>query len=225
VLKVYTDDGGIIANAKDGLICIEMTSAMGATMKKISEFAKKKGADITFVDAPVSGGVAGAEQGTLTIMQGGEKDDIQKVRPYLEAMGSKLIYAGKLGDGKSVKMLNQMLNALNTAVAAEAIYLAQSLGIDSDILLDIVRNSSGGSWVINNNIKKFMIEKLYDKGFKLELMTKDLRLSVQEARQQGISLPITKQVLDEYEQTLEDFGGNVNYNAVGEWINKHNRRI
>jgi 3-hydroxyisobutyrate dehydrogenase-like beta-hydroxyacid dehydrogenase len=56
-------------------------------------------------------------------------------------------------------------------------------------------------------------------------MTKDLRLSVQEARQQGISLPITKQVLDEYEQTLEDFGGNVNYNAVGEWINKHNRRI
>jgi 3-hydroxyisobutyrate dehydrogenase-like beta-hydroxyacid dehydrogenase len=70
-----------------------------------------------------------------------------------------------------------------------------------------------------------MIEKLYDKGFKLELMTKDLRLSVQEARQQGISLPITKQVLDEYEQTLEDFGGNVNYNAVGEWINKHNRRI
>ena len=170
------------------------------------------------------GGVDGASNGTLTIMVGGEDKDIESAKPYLEILGSKLLYSGKLGDGKSVKMINQMLNALNTAAAAEAMYLAKELGIDTSILLDIVNNSSGGSWVMKNNVPKFMLTGNYDSGFKLGLMTKDLRLSASEADSNNLDLPLVKQALKEYEEAIAMMGENVNYNSVFEWVKNHNKR-
>ncbi len=224
IIDIYTGSEGIIRNAKKGTLCIEMTSAMGRTMKQIKQYAAKNNPNIAFVDAPVSGGVAGAEKGTLTIMVGGEQEDIEKSGPYLNVMGGKLLYSGKLGDGKSVKMINQMLNAMNTAAAAEAMFLARKLGIDTDILIDIVNNSSGGSWVMKNNIPKFMLPRQYDKGFKLALMTKDLRLGASEAQTLGFDLPLVEQALKEYEETIKVLDGDVNYNAVSEWIEKHNQK-
>lgn len=223
IYEIYTGSEGIIENAKNGLLCIEMTSAMGNTLKKIKEYADKNGENVSFVDAPVSGGVVGAENGTLTIMVGGEKEDIENAEPYLKIMGSKLLYSGKLGDGKTVKMINQMLNALNTAAAAEAMFLAKQLGIDTNILLDIVNNSSGGSWVMKNNVPKFMLTGNYDSGFKLALMTKDLRLAASEADSNGFDLPLVKQALKEYEETITKMDGNVNYNSIIEWIKNHNK--
>jgi len=157
-------------------------------------------------------------------MVGGEDKDIESAKPYLEILGSKLLYSGKLGDGKSVKMINQMLNALNTAAAAEAMYLAKELGIDTSILLDIVNNSSGGSWVMKNNVPKFMLTGNYDSGFKLGLMTKDLRLSASEADSNNLDLPLVKQALKEYEEAIAMMGENVNYNSVFEWVKNHNKR-
>jgi len=224
IYDIYTGSDGIIDNAKEGLLCIEMTSAMGITLKKIKQYAEEKAKNISFVDAPVSGGVDGASNGTLTIMVGGEDKDIESAKPYLEILGSKLLYSGKLGDGKSVKMINQMLNALNTAAAAEAMYLAKELGIDTSILLDIVNNSSGGSWVMKNNVPKFMLTGNYDSGFKLGLMTKDLRLSASEADSNNLDLPLVKQALKEYEEAIAMMGENVNYNSVFEWVKNHNKR-
>ncbi|MDW7655916.1 MAG: NAD(P)-dependent oxidoreductase [Bacillota bacterium] len=222
ILSIYTGEDGIVKNAGKGTLCIEMTSAMGRTVKKVAQYAQEQQADLLFVDAPVSGGVDGATAGTLTIMIGGEKEAIDQATPYLNVLGGKLLYSGKLGDGKSVKMINQMLNALNTAAAAEAIYLARKLGIDTDILINIVNNSSGGSWVMQNNVPKFMLTGQYDKGFKLGLMTKDLRLSLAEADVNQLDLPLASQALQAYEGTISRLSSDVNYNAVYEWIKSHN---
>jgi len=222
MMAVYAGEGGIIDSADGEKLCIEMTSSMGTTIKEIAEIAARKGARLSFVDAPVSGGVDGAQAGTLTIMSAGEKEDIERAMPLLSAMGKNIFYAGRLGDGKTVKMLNQMLNAMNTAVAAEAMHLAKRLGVDMDLLLSIVAKSSGNSWVMQNNVPKFMLARKYDAGFKLGLMAKDLRLSVDEAEKKGIDLPLARHVMAEYDRTLEKFGTEVNYNAVGEWIEDHN---
>ena len=223
ILSVYTGEGGIIKSANGKKLCIEMTSAMGSTIKQVAQAAKDAGADIAFVDAPVSGGVDGAVAGTLTIMSAGEQADLDAAKPLLEVVGQNIFFAGKLGDGKTVKMINQLLNAMNTAVAAEAMYLAKQLNVDTDLLLAIVGKSSGNSWVMQGNVPKFMLTKKYDAGFKLGLMTKDLRLSVDESAQQGIDLPLARQALAEYQAAIEKFGGEVNYNAVGEWIEEHNK--
>ncbi|MGI5898702.1 MAG: NAD(P)-dependent oxidoreductase [Christensenellales bacterium] len=222
ILDVYAGPGGIIESAAGPKLCIEMTSAMGSTLKHVAQLAQEKGALLSFVDAPVSGGVDGAVAGTLTIMSAGEEDDVRRARPLLEAMGKNIFFAGKLGDGKTVKMINQLLNAVNTAVAAEAMYLAKRLNVDIGLMLEIVGKSSGNSWVMQGNVPKFMLPKKYDAGFKLGLMTKDLALSLDESIKQGIDLPIAGQALREYRQTIEKLGGEVNYNAVGEWIEDHN---
>jgi 3-hydroxyisobutyrate dehydrogenase len=222
ILSIYTGENGIVKNAGKGTLCIEMTSAMGRTIKKVAKYAQEQQSDLLFVDAPVSGGVDGAAAGTLTIMVGGDKDAIDQATPYLNVMGGKLLYSGNLGDGKSVKMINQMLNAMNTAAAAEAMYLARKLGIDTDILVNIVNNSSGGSWVMQNNVPKFMLTGQYDKGFKLGLMAKDFRLSLAEADDNQLDLPLARQALQAYEETISRLSGDVNYNAVYEWIKSHN---
>ena len=128
--------------------------------------------------------------GTLTIMVGGDKDVVEACRPILEAMGSKIFYAGLLGSGKAVKMVNQFLNAGNTYIASEAICLAKRLDLDMDILCSIINDSTGASWVFKNNVPKFIIPQEFGQGFRLDLMKKDIGLSMQQAQNNGLSLPV-----------------------------------
>jgi len=222
IIDVYTAPGGVLENMREGGICIEMTSALGQTVIDLQTKADEMGRGIKLLDAPVSGGVAGAVGGTLTIMCGGETEILEKCRPVLEAMGQRIFYTGGVGSGKSLKMLNQLLNAGNTLVAAEAIFLAKSMNMDMDLFCNIVKESTGSSWVFSNNIPKFMLTKDFDAGFRLDLMKKDISLVMERIAQDNISLPVSTLIYQIY-QAMENQGeGGKNYNVVGEWVEQQN---
>ena len=222
ILEVYTKEDGVINHIRNGSICIEMTSALGDTVKEIDRLSKGFGKEITFIDAPVSGGIAGAQGGTLTIMVGGEKNKIEECRPVLQAMGDKIIYAGDLGSGKAVKMVNQFLNAGNTYIASEALFLAKHLNLDMDILCSIINESTGGSWVFKNNVPKVMIPQNFEQGFRLDLMKKDIGLSILQAQKDNISLPVMNLIYQIYQAMMNQGNKNKNYNVVSQWIEQQN---
>ena len=152
IKELYLSEDGLIANAKEGVTFIDMTSAKGATKEAVNEAVKAAGRKLQFVDAPVSGGVAGAVNGTLTIMTGCEEAAFEAIKPVLEAMGKNIIYTGAAGTASNVKLLNQMLNAGNTAVAAEVLCMSRKLGVDDKVLQNVVSQSSGQSFVFDKNV-------------------------------------------------------------------------
>lgn len=225
IIQVYGGADGVLENIKDGAICLEMTSALGQTVIDMQNKADTLGKRIRFLDAPVSGGIAGAENAALTIMCGGDKETFDECLPILNALGKKIYYTGGVGSGKSLKMINQLLNAGNTAVAAEAVFLAKHLGLDMETLYNVVKNSSGNSWVFENNIPKFMLPRQYDGGFRLDLLKKDVNLSIERILQDNISLPVSTLIYQIY-QAMENQGyGTKNYNIVGEWIEQQNPNL
>ncbi len=153
----------VLAHGHEGLVWIEMTSAMGTTKQVAQE--KLRPQKITLMDAPVSGGTAGAQQGTLTIMVGSEPETLEAQRDVLEAMGTQIYYTGSVGSGSNVKMLNQMLNAANTAIAAEVLCMSRKLGVDDEILSQVVNKSSGGSYIFEKNVPKYMIVEIIHRDF------------------------------------------------------------
>jgi len=222
IVQVYAAPGGVLESVRDGAVCLEMTSALGQTVIDMQNKAIGLGKEILFLDAPVSGGVEGAEKATLTIMCGGERQVFDRCRPILDAMGKKIFYAGGVGSGKSLKMINQLMNAGNTLIAAEALFLAKHLNLDMDLLCGVIKESSGNSWVLENNIPKNMLPKQYAGGFRLELMKKDVSLCIDRAVQDNISLPLSTLVYQIY-QAMENQGrGTDNYNVAGEWIEQQN---
>ena len=160
--------------------------------------------------------------GTLTIMVGGEKNKIEECRPILQVMGDKIIYAGDLGSGKAVKMVNQFLNAGNTYIASEALFLAKHLNLDMDILCSIINESTVGSWVFKNNVPKVMIPQNFDQGFRLDLMKKDIGLSILQAQRDNISLPVMNLIYQIYQAMINQGNRNKNYNVVSQWIEQQN---
>lgn len=222
IIDVYTSPNGLLNNLKPGSLCIDMTSAKGKTLEEVAVLAKEKNIDI--LDAPVSGGEAGAIQGTLTIMVGGEESILEKYRPVLEAMGKKIFYTGPVGSGKAVKMINQFINAGNTYIASEAIYLAKNLNLDMDLFSDIVSQSSGGSYVFQNAAMKAIIPENFEKGFKLDLMKKDIGLSVEQAGDMGIELPIMNNIYRIYQEVSEQNYGNKHYGVISEWVKQINNK-
>jgi 3-hydroxyisobutyrate dehydrogenase-like beta-hydroxyacid dehydrogenase len=213
---------GIIENMQDGGICIEMTSCRGDTMKKLAALAEQKNKKLRFLDAPVSGGVINAHNGALTIMVGGDKELFVECELLLNAMGKKIFYTGALGSGKSFKMINQLLNAGNTLVAAEAMLLAEKMHLDMDILCNVVKQSSGNSWIFENNVQKFMLSGQFDSGFKLELLKKDIALSMDQIRQENFSLPVSTLVYQIFQAMENQGAGDKNYNIVSQWVRQQN---
>lgn len=223
ITEVYIGTEGVIENLGTGATCIDMTSAMGSTIKSIAAIALEKG--IQVVDAPVSGGVAGAQNGTLTIMVGGDKTIVDKCMPIFEVLGSKIFYTGSVGSGKSVKMINQFLNAGNTYIASEALLLAKKMELDIEFLCKVVDESSGGSWVFKNTVRNSIITEKFNEGFRLDLMKKDLGLSVQQAQRDGLSLPVINLIYQIYQAESNKGNGDKTYSIVSKWVEEQNKRI
>jgi 3-hydroxyisobutyrate dehydrogenase-like beta-hydroxyacid dehydrogenase len=219
IREVYSE---LIDNLKSGSVCIDMTTAMPQTIIEMAEQASKNG--IKVLDAPVSGGVTRAESGSLTIMVGGEKETIESCRPVLEAMGEKIFITGEVGSGKGIKMINQILNAGNTYIASEALVLAKKLGIDLNTLCEVIGASSGGSWVFQNVIPKFVIPKNFKPGFKLNLMKKDIDLSIQSAKEEALSLPVTSLIGQIYQAVINQGYGEKYYCIVSQWVEELNKK-
>lgn len=166
---------GILAGIANGVIFIDCTSGDPATSNEIAaELAKR---DIAFIDGPVSGGVKGADAGTLTVMCGGTEANIDRARPVLEAFGKKVIRCGDVGAGDAVKAMNQALLAIHIWSAGEALAALAKLGVNTRVALDVINGSSGRSNSSENLFTERVIGRAFPRTFKLALLDKDVSIA------------------------------------------------
>src|ERR687890_1818046 len=179
-------EDGALSGARPGTLFVDMSTIAPATARSLAERLSAEGH--AFVDAPVTGSSPKAEAGTLTIMCGGAKDDVERARPLFEVMGEKIVHAGEAGQGQAVKVLSQGVTAVNCATLAQAVTVARRAGIDLDALLDVMTGGSSDSTM--RELKgRAMVEHEIPVLFKLEHMLKDVVLCLEEARGAGASFP------------------------------------
>jgi 3-hydroxyisobutyrate dehydrogenase-like beta-hydroxyacid dehydrogenase len=172
-------------------LAIDMSTIGPAAARRIAAGLAERG--VAFVDAPVTGSSPKAEDGTLTIMVGGERRDFERAAPLFEAMGELIVHAGRVGDGQAVKVINNAVAAANTAAVGEALLLGKRLALDLDALVLVMQSGSGGSAMLDLKARP-MREHDYATLFKLAHMLKDVRLSLAEARAAGIRFEFAEDV-------------------------------
>jgi 2-hydroxy-3-oxopropionate reductase len=187
--EVVFGKAGILNGFSDGKVLVEMTSGTALAMQEVDEAVRVRGSFV--LDAPVSGGTPAAEQGTLTIMVGGDETLLDRCRPLLQAMGSRILHVGKVGQGKVVKIVNQMMAAIHILTIGEAFALGVKNGADPAILYEVIKNSSGYSKMMDLRLPGFLLEGSFKPGFKSELMKKDVNLALESAKASGTPLLLT----------------------------------
>lgn len=197
VRSVYIDKYGVIANAKDGALFIDSSTIDVETARMVSEAAAEKG--FAMVDAPVSGGVAAAAEGTLTFMVGGHDDAFERARPVLEGMGENIFHAGGPGNGQVAKICNNMLLGVSMIGTCEAFNLAEKLGLDAQTFFNISSAASGQCWSMTSYcpapgpVPGAPSNHDYKAGFTAAMMLKDLRLAQEAAHAARASTPLGAQ--------------------------------
>ncbi|WP_078555262.1 NAD(P)-dependent oxidoreductase [Bacillus alkalicellulosilyticus] len=202
----------VLETLSSDAILLEMTSGSPAMMKKVNEAFQSK--RIKVLDGPVSGGTIGAEQGTLTVMAGGEDNVLEQVRPILDAMSKNIYLVGPIGAGKAIKAVNQMMAAMHMVVTAEATALAEKLEIDKDMLKQVIGSSSGASWMFMNKLDS-LSNRDFAPGFKLSLMRKDVEIAVAEGA--DLQLAFAEAALDLYKETEKEYGES-DFSVIGKSI-------
>lgn len=177
---------GLIHGFEAGKVLIEMTTATAFTVLEVE--AALAGVGGRVLDAPVSGGTTAAANGTLTIMVGGDADLLEQCRPLLETMGKTIPHVGAVGQGKVVKIVNQVLAATHLLAMGEALALGVKCGADPKVIYEVLRTSSGYSKMMDLRLPGFLFDGAFQPGFKLDLMKKDLNLAVDSAKALAIPL-------------------------------------
>jgi 3-hydroxyisobutyrate dehydrogenase-like beta-hydroxyacid dehydrogenase len=185
VVLVYAD---LAQAARPGQLYIDHSTVSPALSRRCAADLSAK--DATFLDAPISGGPAGARAGTLTVMVGGDQASFERAMPLLESFGKNVRLCGPVGAGQVVKLVNQLLASVHTAAIAEAYVLGVKLGADPQVLLDLIGTSSGGSTIMMRNLPRF-ISRDFGSGAPMSLLLKDLDLIQGEARVAAVPIPLT----------------------------------
>lgn len=200
---VYGADG-ILSGLKSDAILVDHTTASAELAKELFDACKKQGNG--FLDAPVSGGQAGAENGVLTVMVGGEEDTFIKAQPVMASFSQFSQLMGGPGSGQLAKMVNQICFAGVVQGLAEGLNFAQKAGLDTNKLVDTISKGAAGSWQMDNRAKT-MCAREFDFGFAVDWMRKDLGMAFEQAEKMGVELPVTK-LLDGYYKEVQASGGN-----------------
>ena len=213
---VYND--AVFGRAQPSAILIDCSTIDVATARRVAEAAAAKG--LTAVDAPVSGGIAAANGGTLTFMVGGSTEGFDRAQPYLAQMGKAVIHAGASGSGQAAKMANNMLLGATMIATCEAFRLAERLGLDPQTFYDISSVSSGQSWSMTSYCPlpgvgpETPADRDYQGGFAAALMLKDLRLAMQAADEAGASTPLGAHAAQLYEAFVADGHGGTDFSGI-----------
>jgi 3-hydroxyisobutyrate dehydrogenase len=187
-------DAGLLDGIESGAVLLDCTSGDPATSRVIAErLAARK---VAFVDAPVSGGVRGANEGTLTVMCGGEARDLERVRPVIEAFGKKIVHCGPVGAGDAVKAMNQALLALTIWGTGEALVALAKSGVSAQVALEVINASSGRSNASMNLFPERVLTRAFPRTFRLALLDKDARIAAQIARDERVPAPLTQLAAD-----------------------------
>lgn len=186
-------EGGVFEGARPGTVIVDMSSIAPHTTRMVAAEAHRLG--FRFLDAPVSGGTAGAEKATLTIMIGGDKDLVDAHMDMFKVMGKTIRHVGEVGMGETYKMINQMLVGINIVGIAEAFVLGTKLGADPKALFEVIRTSAGGSVLLENRLPNYILKGDFTQpGFALNLLLKDVGLAVESGKLNHMPLFLTGQV-------------------------------
>jgi 3-hydroxyisobutyrate dehydrogenase len=215
--------GALAANLRPGTIVIDMSSADPVATRALHvELARR---DIVLVDAPVSGGVPGAQNGTLAIMIGGDAAAVAAVKPVLAAMGQKLFEVGGPGCGHAMKALNNFLAATSSAAGAEAVAIGRQFGLDPAVMADVINASTGRSFVSENLIKQHVLSGAYATGFALGLLAKDVKIAANLAEQIGVDAPVLELVDGLWSEARDTLGGAQDHSRAWEhWQSRAARK-
>ena len=202
--EVTLGANGLFHSAKKGAVYIDNTTASAEIARELYKEAKKKGFD--FLDAPVSGGQAGAENGALTVMVGGDESSYKKAEPIIDCYSKKIKLLGPAGNGQLCKMVNQICIAGLVQGLSEAINFGLNAKLNMYDVIEVISKGAAQSWQMENRYKT-MIEDKFDYGFAVDWMRKDLKIAMEEAKKNNSPLPITK-IIDEFYGEVQKQGGN-----------------
>ena len=202
--EVTFGDNGAFKNIKKGAVYIDNTTASATIAREIYEYAKKNG--FGALDAPVSGGQAGAENGALTVMIGGDQADFDKAKDKIDCYSKKMKLLGGPGNGQLAKMVNQICIAGLVQGLSEAINFGMKAGLNMEDVIEVISKGAAQSWQMENRYKT-MIDDKFDFGFAVDWMRKDLKIAMEEAKNNGSLLPVTE-LVDKYYGEVQGMGGN-----------------
>lgn len=201
---VTIEHDGVLAGMKQGAILVDHTTTSADVAKEVATAAKKQ--EIEFLDAPVSGGQAGAENGVLTIMVGGDEAVFNKVQPIMASYARFSQLLGPVGSGQLCKMVNQICIAGVVQGLAEGLHFARSAGLDGEKVIETISKGAAGSWQMENRYKTMWAGD-YNFGFAVDWMRKDLGIALDEARKNGSTLALTT-LVDQFYAEVQAMGGN-----------------
>ena len=201
---IYLGVDGVFQNAQKGTLFIDHTTASAEVAKELHQAAQERG--FFFMDAPVSGGQAGAVNGVLTVMIGGEQSDLDKAQSVLDCYAQATTLMGPVGNGQLAKMVNQILIGGVLSGLSEGIRFAQKANLDIATLVDTLKHGAAGSWQLENR-GETMAKDEFDFGFAIEWMHKDLGLCLAQAEKMGFSLPLTQAIDQDYQDLIKEGRG------------------
>jgi 3-hydroxyisobutyrate dehydrogenase-like beta-hydroxyacid dehydrogenase len=188
VQKVALGDDGLVHGMAPGKIVLDTSSCEPWLTQQTAAGLAERGA--TMVDAPVSGAQWGAVDAKLVFMVGGSKEDVGRIRPLLDVMGRAVFHLGPLGAGHAMKCINNCITAITLANTAEGLVAGKRYGLDPDVMVDVLNESTGGSWITQTHFKQRVFNRKFDDPFKLELMLKDMGIAVELARETHTPVPL-----------------------------------
>jgi 3-hydroxyisobutyrate dehydrogenase len=207
---------GLLASVPATTMVIDMSSSDPARTRVLADQAAERG--ITLIDAPVSGGVAGALAHSLTIMVGGPEQAFVAARPLLAAIGGRVVHAGDVGAGHAVKSLNNLMSAAHLIVSSEALIAGRRFGLDPAVMLEIINGSSGRSGSTENKWPNYVLTERYDAGFSIRLLVKDMKLALGIERATGTPASVSEAVLAAWEAAAAELSPEADHTAIARWV-------
>lgn len=209
-------ESGLSSSMAPGTILIDMSSSSPSATRDLGAELSHLG--VVLLDAPVSGGVAKARDGTLAIMAGGDQVIIERCVAVFKTLGSKIFYTGQLGTGHAAKALNNMCSAAGLIAAAEVLLVGKKFGLAPDVMLQVLNSSTGRNNSTENKFGNFIISRLFNSGFSLELMLKDLTTAVEMARETQTTFILSSVCRELWAAAYAALGRNLDHTEVVRWL-------
>ncbi len=201
VEHVVADDGGLLDVLAPGTLIVDMSSSDPRRTVELASTVAARGLEL--VDAPVSGGVRQASVGELTVMFGGTVEQLERIRPVLQALASRIVRVGDVGAAHAMKALNNVMSAMGLSIACEVVEVGRRFGLDPHVMLEVLNGSTGRNHATETKVSQYVLSETYDSGFLLRLMLKDLEIAVELAHAVGVDIPLGEACLALWREAAE----------------------
>jgi 3-hydroxyisobutyrate dehydrogenase len=216
IVRQVVLDEGLLDSLEPGALLVDMGSSDPTQTRELAAEAERR--EVGYVDAPVSGGVVGAEAGTLTIMAGGAEADLETCRPIFEAVGGKVVHAGRVGAGHALKALNNLLSATNFLITLEAVMVGSRFGLDPKVMVEAINDSTGRSWATEHKVPQFVEPRSFTSGFAMRLMVKDIQTARALAHATGSPFALGDASVALWEQAAEALPDEADHTEIALWL-------